>query len=240
MSNFYEDTMLREEYKLVKKLQESEAIKRYVEIRYLERGIGTERAISENPNGKYPEQYVVHYRMPVYTGVGQLRSDFHAVVNITLSKDVLSNRNAANVPYVTYRGSFAPFNNHVTQTSICIGNAWTVAKDNGLWHLIISLGALINQDEFVCAEGNHYNSAAYNYWVQRGRKPVTYIKWPVDLLESKFEVKTKEVIEPERSAIKIIAKSSQVPVEPKKMQIHLKGTKDISEPKSNFKIIKKD
>ena len=66
------------------------------------------------------------------------------------------------------------------------GNAWAVAKEYGLWHFIISLGALINQDRFVTAERReHLNPDAFDYWVERGKKPVSDIKWPIDLLTSK-------------------------------------------------------
>jgi hypothetical protein len=186
MSQFYEDTLLREEYKLVVKLQQDAEFVKYVTVKYEDRITGIAKSVLNLPTAnKYPEKYIVNYKMPVYVSEGNVRNDYNATATITLSEAVLNNRNAANGPHVEFSSNFDPFNNHVKQTWICTGNAWSVAKDNGLWHFIISLGALINQDEFVCAEGVHIDKDAYNYWVERRRRPVTPIKWPVDLLTRK-------------------------------------------------------
>ncbi|MDR0602977.1 MAG: hypothetical protein LBG80_01570 [Bacteroidales bacterium] len=186
MNTFYEDVLLREEFNLMQKLQKDTEFAKYVTVKYEDRVTGETKMVLSMPTaGRYPEIYIVDYQMPVYVGKGQLRNDYHAEVRITLSEPVLSSREADNGPLVNFNSNFEPFNNHVHQTTICSGNAWIVAKDNGLWHFIISLGALINQDSFVCAEGSHFNSAAFNYWVLRGRKPVTNITWPLDLTTKK-------------------------------------------------------
>lgn len=184
MSNsFYEETLLKEEYNLVEKLQQDSEFKKYVTVLYEDRILGEERAVSLQPTGsRFPEKYIVHYNMPVYVSRGQLRQDWKGVATIELSEPVLTNKHSHQGPHVVFHSDFEPFNNHVHKSSICSGNAWAVAKENGLWHFIISLGALINQDEFVSAEGNHFNGDAYDYWVSRGRKPVTNIKWALDLI----------------------------------------------------------
>ncbi|MDR0894532.1 MAG: hypothetical protein LBN06_04440 [Prevotellaceae bacterium] len=182
MSIFYENILLREEFNMVQKLQKDAEFAKYVTVQYADRVTGETRSVLLDPTaGKYPEIYIADYHMPVYIGAGQLRNDYDATVRITLSEPVLSNRQADNSPMVNFASNFEPFNNHVHQTAICSGNAWAVAKDNGLWHFIISLGALINQDAFVCAEGSHFNPRAYDYWIQRRRRPVNNIKWPLDL-----------------------------------------------------------
>ena len=182
MSDFYEDVLLREEFKLVQKLQKEAEFAKYVSVRYEDRVTGETKTVLALPTAeKYPETYVVDYRMPVFVGVGQLRNDYHGTAKITLSKPVLTNKQADHGPFVVWNSNFAPFNNHILQNSICSGNAWVVAKENGLWHFIISLGALINQDAFVCAEASHFNPAAYDYWVLRRRRPITSINWPLDL-----------------------------------------------------------
>lgn len=188
MSNsFYEDTLLKEEYNLVVKLQQDIEFKKYVTVLYEDRILGIEQPVSVHPTGaRFPEKYIVHYKMPVYVSRGQLRQDWEGVATIELSEPVLTNKHSHHGPHVNFHSNFEPFNNHVLQNSICSGNAWAVAKENGLWHFIISLGALINQDEFVCAEGNHFSRDAFNYWVSRGRKPITNIKWALDLI-SKHE-----------------------------------------------------
>lgn len=190
MSNsFYEETLLKQEFKLVAKLQKDAEFSKYVTVFYEDRNTWQQRHVSLLPDGvRYPEKYIVHYKMPVYISPGQLRTDWEGTVTMTLSELVLTNRHAQQAPLVIFHSNFKPFNNHVTQTSICSGNAWVVAKDNGLWHFIISLGALINQDEFVSAEGRHYDAAAYDYWVSRDRKPVTNIKWALDLLNKPPEI----------------------------------------------------
>ncbi len=184
MSNsFYEDTLLKEEYNLIAILQQDNEFKKYVTVLYEDRILGEERPVSVQPTGsRFPEKYIVHYNMPVYVSRGQLRQDWKGVATIELSEPVLTNKHSHQGPHVVFHSDFEPFNNHVLQNSICSGNAWAVAKENGLWHFIISLGALINQDEFVSAEGSHFNGDAYDYWVSRGRKPVTNIKWALDLI----------------------------------------------------------
>jgi hypothetical protein len=190
MSNsFYEDTLLKEEYKLVALLQQDAEFNKYVKITYEDRIDGEERDVTISPNGvRFPEKYTITYNLPVYISPGQLRKDWSGKIVVELSEKVLTSKRADLGPYLKeFRSNFCPFNNHVTQTRICDGNAWAVAKDHGLWHYIISLGALINQDEFVTADGSHFDGAAYNYWITRGRKPVTNIKWPLDLASREEE-----------------------------------------------------
>jgi hypothetical protein len=183
MSTFYENILLREEFNLVQKLQKDTEFAKYITVKYEDRVTGETKPVLSIPTAdKYPELYVVDYQMPVYVSVGQLRNDYHGMAGITLSEPVLTNKRADNGPLVDWDSNFQPFNNHIRKDWICTGNAWSVAKDNGLWHFIISLGALINQDEFVCAEGTHIDGEAYDYWIRRNRKPITNIKWPLDLL----------------------------------------------------------
>lgn len=184
MSNsFYEDTMLKEEFELVVVLQQDTEFQKWVSVFYEDRKTGEVQSVTKRPTGpRYPEKYIVEYRMPVYISPGQLRRDWHGTATILLSESVLTSRHSRNGPHVTFHSNFEPFNNHVLRNAICSGNAWTVARDNGIWHFIISLGALINQDAFVCAEGRDFNGAAYDYWLTRDRKPVTDIEWPLNLL----------------------------------------------------------
>jgi hypothetical protein len=184
MSNsFYEDTMLKEEFELVVMLQQDTEFQKWVTVSYEDRTTGEVQPVTKRPTGpRYPEKYIVEYRMPVYVSPGQLRGDWHGTATILLSESVLTSRHSRNGPHVTFHSNFEPFNNHVLRNAICTGNAWTVARDNGIWHFIILLGALINQDAFVCAEGRDFNGAAYDYWRTRDRKPVTDIKWPLNLI----------------------------------------------------------
>jgi hypothetical protein len=216
MSNsFYEDTLLKEEFLLVVRLQQDAEFSKYVSVAYEDRLSGEERAVALPPRGpRYPEKYIVQYQMPVYVSPGQLRRDWHGTATMQLSEPVLTNKHSHQGPHVTFHSDFTPFNNHVLRDSICSGNAWAVARDNGLWHFIISLGALINQDEFVCADGGHYNREAYDYWRARERKPVTNIKWPLDLLsreDLRFVLTPKP---PQPSSLKIVPKTpeKQTPV----------------------------
>lgn len=211
MSVFYDNVLLREEFNLVQKLQKDKEFEKYITVKYEDRVTGEKKTVLSQPNAdKYPEIYFVDYRMPVYVAAGRLRNDFHGTAVITLSEPVLTNRLADNGPHVEWDSNFEPFNNHIRKNWICTGNAWTVAKDNGLWHLIISLGALINQDEFVCAEGVHIDEAAYNYWIRRNRKPVTNINWALDLLtrteNPKFTIVRKTAEQPTVKKFTIIKK----------------------------------
>lgn len=206
MSTFYDTILLREEFNLVQKLQKDAEFAKYVTVKYEDRVTGESKTILSSPTAnKYPEKYLVDYRMPVYVGEGQLRNDYHGTAKITLSEPVLTNRRADNGPFVEWNSNFQPFNNHIRKDWICTGNAWTVAKDSGLWHFIISLGALINQDEFVCAEGVHIDREAYDYWVRRGRKPVTNIKWALDLLTKP----TITIVPTEKPKITIVKKTPE-------------------------------
>ena len=244
MSNFYEEVLLREEYNLIVKLQKNKEFAKYVDIKYEDRITGENRNILLPPSAsKYPEIYVVEYRMPVFVNDGQLRQDWHGTATMRLTEPVLANRHANQGPHTEFTSNFEPFNNHVHQNSICSGNAWIVAKDNGLWHYIISLGALINQDEFVCAEGSHFNGNAFNHWVNRGRNPVTNIKWPLDLLsKGNIVVETKESNdEPvvEKKKISIVKKASGQTDTPVKKTIKI-VSKTSQQPTKQIKIIKKN
>lgn len=189
MSNsFYEETMLKQEFDLVVKLQQDAEFSEYVSVSYEDRITGEVRPVTVHPTGpRYPEKYVVEYRMPVYVSPGQLMRDWHGTATILLSESVLTNKHSNQAPHVTLHSNFAPFNNHMTRDWICTGNAWAVAKDNGLWYFITSLGLVINQDGMVSADHPEANEAAYHYWVARGRKPVTNIAWPLDLLSREVE-----------------------------------------------------
>lgn len=225
MSGFYEDTLLKEEFNLVARLQQDEESSRYVSVAYEDRSYGEDRPVSIAPSGsRYPEKYIVQYRMPVYVSPGQLRRDWQGTATMQLSEPVLTNKHSYHGPHVTFHSNFEPFNNHVLMNSICSGNAWAVARDNGLWHFIISLGALINQDEFVCAEGGHYNRDAYDYWLSRDRKPVTNIKWPLDLLSKEDARILFTPKAPQSDALKIVAKTP----EPQKPKINITKTPEVN------------
>jgi hypothetical protein len=210
MSNsFYEDTMLKEEFGLVVRLQQEVEFSKYVNVSYEDRITGEARPVTFHPSGpRYPEKYIIEYRMPVYVSPGQLRRDWQGTAMILLSEPVLTNKHSRHGPHVTFHSNFEPFNNHVRRDSICSGNAWAVARDHGTWHFIISLGALINQDEFVSADGGHMNGEAYDYWLARDRKPVTNIAWPLDLLSVGFSVRPVEPENHQSSTLKIIPKAT--------------------------------
>ena len=186
MSNsFYEDTLLKEEFNLIARLQQDPEFKKYVTVLYEDRILGIDYPVSKLPNGaRFPEKYIVHYKIPVYSSRGQLRQDWQGIATIELSEPVLTNKHSHHGPHVTFDSNFEPFNNHVLKNSICSGNAWAVAKDFGVWHFIISLGALINQDEYVTDDKKreHFNPQAFDYWISRGKKPISNIKWPFDLI----------------------------------------------------------
>ena len=77
MSNsFYENTLLREEFKLVQALQQNAEFAQYVTVCYEDRITGEEQPVVTDINGKrFPETYVVYYKMPVYNS--QKRLDKH-------------------------------------------------------------------------------------------------------------------------------------------------------------------
>lgn len=240
MNNFYEEVLLREEYNLVIKLQKDKEFARYVDVKYEDRITGENRNVLMLPTAnKYPEIYIVDYRMPVYVNVGQLRQDWHGKATITLKENVLASRSYDNGPNIKWETNFEPFNNHISDTWVCNGtgpdSAWAVAKDHGLWHLIIVMGKLINQEPDVSANAVHMSESAYDYWIKRGENPITNIRWPLDLLtkgdivietkiekpEPKDEPKKKINIVKKTSGqsnptnkrtIRIVSKSSQHPI----------------------------
>ena len=184
MSNFYNDTLLKEEFKLLQQVQRDREVSKYITISYEDQVTGAERQISLAPsNDLYPEKFFVKYRLPVYIARGQKRDDYEANVEITINEEILKNRIADNGPHTEYSSNFRPFNNHVTDTWICTGNAWHVAKDHGLWFYILALGALINQDGIVTdhERRQHINPEAFDYWVERGKRQITIINWPWDM-----------------------------------------------------------
>ena len=189
----YEDILLREEFRLIQELQKDKEFSRYVTVKYKERFGGEVKSVLSSPTGnKFPETYIAVYQMPVYVSAGQLKNDFRGTATIVLSESVLRNKSADNAPHIDWQANCIPFNNHVTDRVICNGygstSAWGAAKDLGIWYLIIVMGLLINQDPSVTPDEDcHMNSGAYNYWVRRGRQPVTPIKWPRNLLEDDYE-----------------------------------------------------
>ena len=108
MSNsFYEDTLLKEEFNLVVKLQQDIEFKKYVTVLYEDRILGEERSVSTPPTGsRFPERYIVHYKMPVYSSRGQLRQDWQGTAIIDLSEPVLTNKNYHNGPHVVFNTHF--------------------------------------------------------------------------------------------------------------------------------------
>ena len=192
-SNFYEETLLKEEFLLIVKLQQNAEFSKYVNVFYQDRITEEVQPVTVRPSGpRYPEKYIVEYRMPVYVSRGQLQPDWRGTATMLLSETVLTNKHSHQPPHVTFDSNFAPFNNHVTRDWICIGNAWAVARDHGIWQFIIMLGATINQDAFITAdEPEHISSEAYKYWVARNRMPVTDIKWPLNLLDENNIVVTR-------------------------------------------------
>lgn len=185
MSDFYNDTLLKEEFKLLQQVQRDPEVSRYITISYEDQVSGSKKDISLFPShNMYPEKFIVKYKMPVYIAQGQRRDDFEATMEFTVTRDILQSSRADNGPKPeNYTANFKPFNNHVTDTWICDGNAWAIAKDHGLWYYVLALGALINQDGIVTdhERREHINPAAFDYWVERGKRPVTQIKWPWDM-----------------------------------------------------------
>jgi hypothetical protein len=185
MSNFYNDTLLKEEFKLLQQVQRDREVSKYITISYEDQVTGAERQISLAPsNDLYPEKFFVKYRLPVYIARGQKRNDYEANAEITINQEVLKSKSSDNGPHTVYSANFVAFNKHILEkNTICNGNAWQIAKDHGLWYYILALGAMINQDSIVTDErsNSHFNPDAGAYWVERGRRPVTPINWPWDM-----------------------------------------------------------
>jgi hypothetical protein len=222
-NNFYEDTLLKQQFGLVAELQQDAEFSKYVSVSYEDRITGEVRPVTVPPGPRYPEKYIVEYRMPVYVSPGQLRRDWHGTATMTLSDSVLD-ENSRQAPHVTFHSNDEPFNNHMTRDWICTGDAWAEAKDNGLWHFIMSLGAVINQDAFISADHPEANKEAYHYWVARDRKPVTNIKWPFDLLGRDSKLKITRVTTKEQ------APTTNTTDAPGRLDIRLKSAPSAPDP----------
>ena len=240
MSNFYNDTLLKEEFTLLQQVQRDREVSRYITISYEDQLTGSERNISLAPsNGLYPEKFFVKYRLPVYIARGQKRDDFEAKLELTVSKSILESSRADNGPHTNnYSANFNPFNNHVTDTWICDGNAWFIAKDHGVWYYILALGALINQDGIVTDHDKraHIEPEAFDYWVERARRPVTPINWPWDMTR-KGEIVIKPTTKPQL-IIKKVGSENQGSVV-NKISIVKKGTDSTASEPKKISIIKK-
>lgn len=210
MSKFFEETILKNEYEHILKFQDFGNISTYIRVFYFNRITGQKQAIHTPPQNGYPYKFEVIYTIPVYESKGRLRNDFTATAIITVTEEQLTKRLNGFAPSVEFSANLIPFNNHVKDTWICIGNAWHVAKDNGIWHFIMCLGALINQDIFVTDDENpnHINPSAFQYWAERGKKPINNIKWPLNLLTLIDEAKGIKVGKaPDKPLINIIPKA---------------------------------
>lgn len=187
MSNIYE-IRLREEFKLLRKLQNYKPVSKYLTIQYRDRVTRKLKPINAEPDvaNRYPETFKVTYKMPVYINEREKDKNWQGTFEFTVSESIILNMNiGGDKPYAIFRsGRNTPFNNHINGNAICDGNAWDVRRQSGygLWFYVIAVGMLINQDEFVTAtNGVHLNGAAFEHWKRRRMKPVTNIKWPMIL-----------------------------------------------------------
>jgi hypothetical protein len=239
MSNFYNDTLLKEEFNLLQQVQRDREVSKYITISYEDQITGVERQISLAPsNDLYPEKFFVKYRLPVYVAPGQRRDDFEAVAEITINEEVLKSKIADNGPHTVYSSNFKPFNNHVSNDWICTGNAWIVAKDHGVWYYILALGALVNQDGIVTdhERRQHINPEAFDYWVERNKRPVTPINWPWDMA-MKGEIVIKPTTKPQLIIKKVGSENHGGVVN--KISIVKKGTDSTASEPKKISIIKK-
>ena len=177
------DKTLREEFKLIRKLNNHPSVSRHINISYYDRFTGEIKNINRDPSisNKYPEKYVVRYNMPVYVSKNRLKN-WNGVFSFKVTEQILLNRKNDLKPYATFDPKGVElFNNHVSGTRICDGTAWGISRNYGLWYYIITIGMIINQDPFVSDTKVHFNDGAFKYWLSRNKKPISQIRWPFNL-----------------------------------------------------------
>lgn len=181
-TNLYDKT-LREEFKLIRKLNNHHSMKRILDIYFFDRFTGQKKSVERDPSiiNKYPEKYEVVFKMPVYVAPNKKRN-WSGKFTFKVTEQILLNRESTERPYATFEPNGTKlFNNHVSGSRICDGTAWSVARNYGLWYYIIAIGMIINQEPFISDNKPHFNEDAFKYWVYRNKKPVSEIDWPFNL-----------------------------------------------------------
>ncbi|MCR4847426.1 MAG: hypothetical protein K5920_01055 [Bacteroidales bacterium] len=195
MSKIYE-IRLREEFRLLQKLQRNSNVKDIVTIWYQPRqGAGNWIPIlQENTMEYYPVRYKVRYKMPMYVTGGKLKKDWEGTIVFEVSEESLLGNGSTGV--IIDGGSFppdsVPYNKHVNAGFICTGNAWQVAMQGyGLWYFVIAVGALLNLDpSWQASNGGHLNAEAWDFYVKkRHRQPTNDIRWPFNLRDTHITIK---------------------------------------------------
>ena len=212
---------LREEFKNMRRLKQDPAMKRILEIWFIDRISGNTSFVIENPEtALYPEHYKVRFKMPIYTAKDILKNDWQGDFTIALAEDVLMHPESGKVPPYKFDDTYGvPFNHHITKGFFCTGGLWSVAKEYGLWYFVIGCGSIINQEPTWMDDSGvgHVNTEAYLYWKNTRRKQkITDIKWPYDLRDRieigireesrKQKIKIGQPLQREMQKIKIIRK----------------------------------
>ena len=180
----YEKQRLKKEFENLCKLASYKEMKDVLEIKYKDRLTGkVYNVLQPDPLDRYPEVYMVTYKMPVYIGRGQLKNDWEGTLTITLTRQVFESKAIPNHPF-SYNEK--PFNQHVGRNypnGICTGHIWDLAKNCGLWYFIIGIGGILNMEkEWLDEDAGHLNYEAHRFWKEvRKMEPTNQIKWPLDL-----------------------------------------------------------
>ena len=184
------ETRLREEFKMMRKLQHDRAVQGVLRIAFKDRISQNLIGIDKDPiTALYPEQYLINIKMPVYTSRGVLKRDWEGILTLEVNSDVLMSTSTEVVPGCRLDVSKAlPFNHHISVGYFCTGGIWSVAKDFGLWYYVLGCCSIINQEVTWMDDrgAGHLNPEAYDYWKNdRKRQKVNNINWPFDLREKK-------------------------------------------------------
>lgn len=191
----YENQRLRKEFENIRKLASHKEMRNVLEIKYKDRVTGKTHNILEQTNpAKYPEIYIVKYKMPVYIEEGQLKKDWEGTLTITLTKRVFESQAIPSHPF-SYNEE--PFNQHVGRrypNGICTGHIWDLAKHYGVWYFIIGIGGILNLErEWLDENAGHLNYDAHEYWkVTRKMEPTNKINWPHSLSYDNDEPQEKK------------------------------------------------
>ena len=183
---------MREEFRLLQKLQNNANMKGVISISYLPRTGGSKFVpITANPCGLYPTRFKVKYTMPMYVSANKLQKDWSGTITFDVTEEALLGEGALGVQIEggSFPAGSVPFNRHVSAGWICTGNAWEVSKQGyGIWYFVIAIGCIFNLDPAWQNPGSHLNGEAAAFFDNVRKQATNDIKWPYNLREKGFVI----------------------------------------------------
>lgn len=179
---------LKNEFKLLQQLQSE--MPGTLRIQYRERyGDEAWKSVMQNPVlPVFPIKFRVTYMFPcMYVGFNCLQYNWRGTILFSLSEEILMKPDSnmgVSIENESFPTGYTPFNHHIAPTYVCVGSAWKISRNMGVWYFVIMVGCLFNMDKTILDPyKSHLNNDAFLFWKNvRNMQPTNGIRWPFDLL----------------------------------------------------------